>query len=312
MVRPLRYNAAGVSFHVMARGNNREPIFLQDDDYRYYLGSLALAVARFSVELHAYCLMRNHLHLLVSTHHPNLSWFMHHLQGGYAQWFNCKYSRIGHVFQARYRSKVVGNDSYLLEVGRYIHLNPVYVRLVRHPEEYAWGSLQAYIHGSKKVPISKSLLLSAYSGRDQLRRFLEFTTAKGTGRHSNGDWPKEDVWYAKPDEKQTLIRPQGQDSKETSENHVLSEVAEVFQSDVTDILQGWRRPASGGARAAAAWALRDQAHMSLRCIASFLGFQTPQGVCSAIARLRVRLSKDKDLRSRIIALSLLNPVPSTR
>lgn len=143
MARPLRICIPGGVYHVIARGNERAPIYRDDADRFRFLRTLALVVDRFGWLCHAYCLMGNHYHLVVETPRPNLPTGMQQLNGPYAQGFNERHGRCGHVFQARYRSILVEKDSHLLALCRYVVLNPVRAGLCPGPGAYYWSSYQA-------------------------------------------------------------------------------------------------------------------------------------------------------------------------
>jgi REP element-mobilizing transposase RayT len=128
---------------VIARGNARERIARDHIDRRYFFDLLGHVVARFSWLCHAYCLMDNHYHLVVETPLPNLPSGMRQLNGRYAQSFNARYDRSGHVFQARYRSILVDKESYLLALCRYVVLNPVRAGVCSHPADWSWSSYGA-------------------------------------------------------------------------------------------------------------------------------------------------------------------------
>jgi REP element-mobilizing transposase RayT len=132
MARPLRIEFAGALYHVTARGNERKAIYRDDADRSRFLDGVRRAVDRFHLLLHANVLMDNHYHLLVETLEANLSQAMRDLDGNYAQYFNRAHRRVGHLFQARYKAILVDRDTYLLELSRYIHLNPVRAGMVSH------------------------------------------------------------------------------------------------------------------------------------------------------------------------------------
>ncbi len=125
MSRPLRLEYAGALYHVTSRGNERKPIYLEDDDFELFLECLAGVCERFNWVIHSYCLMTNHYHLLVETPDGNLSKGMRQLNGVFTQDFNRRHKRVGHLFQGRYKAILVDKESYLLELCRYIVLNPV-------------------------------------------------------------------------------------------------------------------------------------------------------------------------------------------
>jgi|Tabmets5t2r1_1033131.scaffolds.fasta_scaffold05481_2 putative transposase len=143
MARPLRICIPGGVYHVIARGNDRAVIYLDDADRFAFLRTLAQVVDRFDWLCHAYCLMGNHYHLVVETPRPNLPSGMRQLNGRYAQGFNDRHGRCGHVFQARYRSILVEKDSHLLALSRYVVMNPVRAGLCSDPGAYFWSSYRA-------------------------------------------------------------------------------------------------------------------------------------------------------------------------
>lgn len=138
--RPLRIEYAGALYHITSRGNERRPIYRGDGDRVRFLQILSSVCGRYKWLCHAYCLMGNHYHLLVETQAPNLSHGMRKLNGEYSQWFNCTHQRVGHLFQGRFKSILVEREAYLLELARYIVLNPVRAEMVRSPQDWPWSS----------------------------------------------------------------------------------------------------------------------------------------------------------------------------
>ncbi len=143
MARPLRIEYPGAVYHLTSRGNARQDIFLDDEDRTRFLEILAKAIDRFHRLCHAYCLMSNHYHLLVETVDPTLARGMRHLNGVYTQEFNGRHKRSGHVFQGHYKAILVEKDSHLLELARYVVLNPVRARMVRSCKDWRWSSYRA-------------------------------------------------------------------------------------------------------------------------------------------------------------------------
>ncbi len=150
MARPLRIEYDGAWYHVMNRGAGRKSIFYNDHHRALFLELLYEIHNRYQVEIHAYCLMGNHYHLLMRTQRPNISRAMRHLNGVYTQRYNALQRKDGALFRGRYKSILVEAESYLLRLSRYIHLNPVASILVRVAEEYPWSSYVDYINPSKK------------------------------------------------------------------------------------------------------------------------------------------------------------------
>ncbi len=143
MSRPLRIEYPGAVYHVTSRGDARRAIFYDDIDRVLFLDVLASIVSRFHWLCHAYCLMNNHYHLVVETPEGNLSRGMRQLNGVYTQRFNRRHRKPGHVFQGRYKAIVVEKESYLLELCRYVVLNPVRAKAVETPEAWTWSSYKA-------------------------------------------------------------------------------------------------------------------------------------------------------------------------
>jgi len=143
MARPVRLEFPGAIYHLTARGNAQNDTFLDDEDRHLFLVCFGEIVARLGWLCHAYCLMDNHYHLLIETPDGNLSEGMRQLNGVYTQRFNRRHRRVGHLFQGRFKAIVVERDSYLLELCRYVVLNPLRARRVKHIEHYPWSSYPA-------------------------------------------------------------------------------------------------------------------------------------------------------------------------
>lgn len=151
MARPLRLEYAGALYHVTSRGDRREDIYRDGRDREVWLEGLATVCQRFNWLVHAYCLMHNHYHLLVETVEGHLSRGMRQLNGHYTQRFNRRHDLVGHLYQGRYKAILVQREAYLLELSRYVVLNPVRAGLARQPEDWPWSSYRAMI-GTASVP----------------------------------------------------------------------------------------------------------------------------------------------------------------
>jgi REP element-mobilizing transposase RayT len=180
MARPLRVEFPGAVYHITSRGNAKQEIFLDDKDFTDFLDVLCFVVKRYNWILHAYCLMKNHYHLLIETPDGNLSRGMRQLNGIYTQKFNRRYNRVGHLLQGRYKAILVDKDSYLLELCRYIVLNPVRAGIVREPGEWRWSSYKATAgYGKGLSCLIRDWILSQFStGRvEAKRRYRDFVRA---------------------------------------------------------------------------------------------------------------------------------------
>ena len=165
MPRQRRKLSKTGTYHIMLRGNERKSIFPEEEDYRKFLQILAIKKRDDSFLLYAYCLMSNHLHLLIREKKQNISQIMKRINIAYAYYFNKKYNRVGHVFQDRFKSESVEEESYLLSVIRYIHNNPLNAKMVKDPILYPWSSNNYYINESKKCIIDKEDILTIFSSK---------------------------------------------------------------------------------------------------------------------------------------------------
>jgi putative transposase len=152
MARPLRIEFPGAIYHVTSRGDRREAIFEDDEDRYSFLAVVAHAMQRFDAVVLAYCLMDNHYHFVLHTRLANLSQLMRQLNGVYTQAYNRRHNKVGHLFQGRFKGILVDRDAYLLEVCRYVDLNPVRARMVRDPGKWSWSSYSAHV-GLKAAPV---------------------------------------------------------------------------------------------------------------------------------------------------------------
>ncbi len=188
MARPIRIEYEGAVYHVTVRGNDRRPIFKTDGDRERFLRTLSESVERYEVRLYLYCLMKNHVHMVLETPRGNLSRFMHRLQTSYTVYFNRRHRRSGHLMQGRFGASLVDEDRYILKLSRYVHLNPVFIRANRSksPSErvsilraYMWSSYRGYIGKDKRDdsvdygPVLAMMEGSKRTAKSQYRRFVE-------------------------------------------------------------------------------------------------------------------------------------------
>lgn len=152
MSRPLRIEFPGALYHVTARGDRREDIFVDDSDRARLLAVVAQGLGRFDAVMLSYCLMSNHYHFVVQTRQGNLSQLMRHINGVYSQAYNRRHDKVGHVFQGRFKAILVDEDAYLLEVCRYVELNPVRAGMVAEPGAWPWSSYRAHVGKAARAP----------------------------------------------------------------------------------------------------------------------------------------------------------------
>jgi len=281
MARPLRLEFPGALYHLTARGNARQAIFLDDEDRRAFLGLLGREVEQQRWRCHAYCLMDNHYHLLVETPEGRLVGGMRRLNGVYTQGFNRRHQRVGHVFQGRYKSIVVDKDSYLLELSRYVVLNPVRAGMVRRVEEWAWSSYRATA-GLRKGPgwLDTSWLLGQF-GEEPQRARLAYRRFVREGVGGQSPWPslRGQIWLGGEaflarmqrlvpgQSAQAVPREQTQPARPDAKR-VLAAVAKAYGLAGREAVL---ERASEPAFRAAVYLLRRAANLSLKEVAALVG-----------------------------------------
>lgn len=180
MARPLRIEFPDALYHVTSRGDRREPIYSDDDDRSTWLGVLSQVCGRFNWVVQAYCLMGNHYHLMLQTPDANLAAGMRQLNGVYTQRVNRRHGRVGHVFQGRYKAVLVDRDAYMMELARYVVLNPVRAGMVNDVGDWPWSSYAATI-GAEPAPtwLDIDALLGSFGPvrRNAVRRYIHHVRA---------------------------------------------------------------------------------------------------------------------------------------
>ena len=174
MARPWRIEYEGAFYHVMSRGNDGQEIFYGDRDKRRFLDTIGEMSDRFDVDIFAYVLMSNHYHLLLCTKHANLSKAMQWLGVTYSRRFNNAHNRNGHLFQGRFKSILVENEPYVVELSCYIHRNPLRAGMVKRLIDYKWSSYPPYAYGRKAHEwLKMDMILSFFSDDDPRKRYRE-------------------------------------------------------------------------------------------------------------------------------------------
>lgn len=176
MARQLRIEFEGALYHITSRGNDQGKIFFGEKDNKKFLEILRRNKEKYGFYLHTYALLSNHYHLLLETPLGNLSQLMQNINTSYAVYINTKYKRCGHLLQGRYKSILVDKDSYLIELSRYIHLNPVRAGMAILPEGYRWSSYHDYLEENKKSLIDTTCILQQFSSTilEARKKYQEF------------------------------------------------------------------------------------------------------------------------------------------
>ncbi len=309
MPRRLRIEFEGAIYHVMARGNARQKIVRDDADRRRLIDGLGQAVVRCGWELLSYVIMGNHLHLLLRTPRPNLGAGMQSFLSGYAIWAGRRWRRPGHVFQGRYRTEMIEDESHYWMVSRYIHLNPVRAGLVRRPEQWEWSSYPGYRDVRRAQPwVAHDALLAARQGdrggRDARRDYIRFVEAGLTDpppppfREAIGGWILgSERFVARLRSRAGPVRsnppiPEARQLAGLDPKRIFAAVAEFYGLDGSSLS---RRGDPHLARAVAAWLCRRHTEAPLRQLAEWLGLSRADSVPNLTRRLEARLKASPQL-----------------
>jgi putative transposase len=299
MARPLRIQFAGALYHVMSRGNEKQPIVRDDIDRHKRIDWLRRTVEVYGWRLHAFALMTNHEHLFVETPAGNLSAGMQYLGGSYTGYFNWRHKRNGHLFQGRFKAHLVQTEGYFREVSRYIHLNPVRAGIVSAPQDYPWSSYPGYTQARRAVAwVSYDRVLAEFGANvaDARRAYSRFVRAGANNpppspfaKAVGGMLVGSAAFVAKmrltlrdrPDDEGL---PQLRSLQQRPElQRIVEEVADHFGNDPADWRAGKR--VDDASRALAAFLARRCFGYPAGQIAEALGYRSHSGVSNAIVRI---------------------------
>lgn len=328
MARKLRVQFKGAIYHVTIRGVERRAIFDDENDRKRFLERLSEAVEEYGVRLYLFCLMTNHVHLLIETPRANLSAFMHKLQTAYTVYYNLRHKRVGHLMQGRFWDKPVEGDEYLLTLSRYIHLNPVFVDPIKGQslkcriaelQMYPWSSYQGYAGLAKSGdfvddgPILAMMEVPEKKRRRAYRRFVEAGIAKtdnefleileGSAWGIGGSEFQERIRDLHTDMARQAKRPEDVSFRHAvhkiSPEAVLGIVADMFGMKSDDLR---KRRYDCVVRAVTAQMLGRYVGMNQRDIGGLLSIGTGSAVCRQLKRLRDRRARSSDLDTRIAGI----------
>lgn len=315
MARPIRVEFAGAVYHVMARGNERRDVFRDDEDRRRFLDTLAEAVERFGLRLHAYCLMPNHYHLLLGTPRANLSRAMGWLQTTYTTRFNARHRRRGHLFQGRFKAQLVDADEYARWLVEYVHLNPVRPRQRGRsipPERaskiarYEWSSHGDYTGVRRRPPVWLCLDWLTYWGRTRREAQAEYrkTIARAFGQPPRNPWDRLQRGLVLGGERlsdkvRRLIDKKGgaEEARWTATEdttRVRERIHELVKAEADDRIKIWARVSLGGERSID--------------VARECGYGDCSGVRQLIRRLETAAHTHRPLRHRLEQLRELSRI----
>lgn len=175
MATPRRIWYRGASYHITSRGNHRDDIFREKADFNMYLTMMRESLSyyeEYNYELVCYCLMTNHVHLLIRANEKETANLIRRVHSMYSRYFNKKYNYTGHLWQDKYFAELIKDDIQMLETSRYIHLNPVKANIVKKAEEYQWSSYSMYIEKTKEKLINSEILLKYFCNRNAYKAFV--------------------------------------------------------------------------------------------------------------------------------------------
>jgi len=312
MGRPLRIEYPGALYHISSRGNEQNPIFHDDSDRSRFLGILEDYHDRYGILIHSYVLMDNHYHLILETPRGNLIKVMHGLNSGYTGYFNRKFERSGHLFQGRYKAILVEKEAYLLELSRYVHLNPIRAGIVKDPSQYPWSSCPGFFWKRKEAHwVEYSWILSRFGpapkgARTEYRKFLrpdesraETPPAKLHGQVILGTKSfiaKTQVLLQQTSLNQEIVERKRLQSYPSPES-VLKAVATAF-----DVLPESLQISGGRGnepRKIALYLVRRYCGLSNQEVGTLFGGLHYSAVSKAVVRLEQELAKNRKLRKRV-------------
>lgn len=312
MSRPLRIQYPGAWYHVMNRGRRGEAIFTGKDDYSAFIDLLQELVEDYNVKIASYCLMTNHYHLLLQTPDANISRSMRHLSGVYTQRFNRIHHCDGQLFRGRYKSILVDADSYLLELVRYIHRNPLEAGMVENLNRYTWSSHKGYLSEAKKWDwLHKKYILSFFSKdkTESIRRYKQFVLKETLeeinkifarknlpavmGSKSFVDKIKEMFFSNKSHEDVPESRSLAPDL-----DRIIGEVCKFYNVNKNDLLVS-RRGYFNEARNVAIYLIRRLRRDTLKEVGEAFGINKNSTVGSVVERVKQEMRKNKHTHKNV-------------
>lgn len=296
MARRRRVFAPGLLYHVMVRGNQRQKTFRTERDYRAYLERVARYGKSYGVKLYAYCLMPNHVHLLLETSHVPLSRFMQGVQQSYTQYFNRVHHKVGHLFQGRYKAIICEKEEYLLELVRYIHLNPVRSKLVWRPEEYPYSGHGIYLAGKGTEVMEPGLVLKLLGGPKGYRRFVLDGLGEG---HKEQYYEVEDQRFLGREEFGEKVREEVGGERERVWRRSLGSVVEKLARRLKtspEVLRGPERTWKvSRVRGLVAYVLTRRMGFSVKEVADYLG-RDQTSISTLLIRFSQRVEQERDVK----------------
>ena len=322
MPRPTRIEYEGAFHHVMNRGRHSQSIFRDDDDYEVFLNTLSEVTKEYNAVIHAYCLMTNHYHLLVETPKANLSQIMKHINGLYTQRYNRKHKKDGTLFRGRYKSILVDENAYLLQLTRYIHRNPLEVKkkVVQKLVDYRWSSYPAYINQAKSAEwLFREKTYQMLDHRHRYKGYLNYVE-KGVDEDIKRFYGKGNVLSVLGDK---AFRAERQEENDTLDirklrqsledkpgiNELMKHVVKILRQKESDLRQRSNGKRSNlPCRAFAIYACHRYSQADHNEIATYFGLTHRGSVSQPLNRIRKEISSgqwDKEVNQLEMALFVI-------
>ena len=302
MARKPRVHFLGALYHVMARGNQGQVIFMDDPDRRRYLDLLQESQRRYNYRLYAYVLMGNHVHHLIQIGQTPLAKVMQNILFRYTRYWNAKYKKIGHLFQGRYRAILCDKDSYLLELIRYLHLNPVRSKIVQDPDRYPWSSHGAYREGAGKkwIAVEEALPLFAKRPTQAVAAYRSFVRDGLQLGHRDDLYEVVEQTYLGDDRFVEAVEERASDIEVMSKvvltwEEVKEAVCKYFDLPPSVALQRGRGRKNAKVKRVMAWIAREVGGFTNQETAKLLR-QDAAALSRGISKLAEELSKNSELR----------------
>ena len=312
MSRPIRIAFPGAWYHVMNRGRRSENIYLDKLDYKAFVELLQETSDAWNIRIAAYCLMPNHYHMLVYTPEGNISRAMRHINGVYTQRFNRRHHLDGQLFRGRYKSIIVNGDSYLLQLVRYIHRNPLKAGIVDDLKAYLWSSHKAYLSVAKKWDwLHKGFILDMLTDdkKSQIREYRSFVAVDNVkdmedamdsrkwpsmlGPQEFIDWVKATFKDIKGSDDMPQIRELYPDT-----DKIISIVSASYEVTRKDLFTS-KRGTFNEPRCAAIYLLRRVRRDRLKEIGKIFNLEKNSSVSSVIERMKLRIQNNREIKMRI-------------
>ena len=299
MARKPRIHFPDACYHVILRGNQDRAVFFHDKDRFRFFRLIEEGIMRFEYRVHAFCLMTNHIHLILQVGDIPLSRIMQNLSFRYTQDINRRRKRQGHLFQGRYKALLIDADRYLLELIRYIHLNPVRAKMVKNPENYPWSSHKAYLGSGLFEWLTTDWLLSRFSKQNRTARkeYADFIS-KGRGEKKRKEFytgSYDGRILGDEDFVQRMIgKTKAVANHSDSLDNIIQLICDQYEINPDLLFHGGRNRNISEARSMIALFVRESEHLKLTEFANKLN-RDLSGLSQAATRLERRIITDKKL-----------------